>query len=261
MLDFDSNCTWVPLLTNAIGSLMSHAARERILAKKPELIEDALRLLFSCAKRERIINATLKWIRTDTVTGYHGSRLIDSEVESIRSRGLLPLEAPTRRKRLIRTLSRHARWNPETLNAALDMYGESNKAGRRERQVHLTLSRCGLLHGFNHYLTHGSEFDQHVAYALLGNEGKELLRKDGKARVIKVSVPGDIALNAANRYFPIDDQPLEKGQLPILVEDVLKVWSYTLAHPDFDCGTLRVDCGMVFSEALPSDWIVDIETL
>ena len=69
MLDFDSNCTWVPLLTNAIGSLMSHAARERILAKKPELIEDALRLLFSCAKRERIINATLKWIRTDTVTG------------------------------------------------------------------------------------------------------------------------------------------------------------------------------------------------
>ena len=155
MLDFDSNCTWVPLLTNAIGSLMSHAARERILAEKPELIEDALRLLFSCAKRERIINATLKWIRTDTVTGYHGSRLIDSEVESIRSRGLLPLEAPTRRKRLIRTLSRHARWNPETLNAALVMYGESNKAGRRERQVHLTLSRCGILHDFNHYLTQG----------------------------------------------------------------------------------------------------------
>ena len=108
-----------------------------------------------------------------------------------------------------------------TRNSAnsLVMYGESNKAGRRESQVHLTLSRCGLLHAFNHYLTHGSEFDQHVAYALLGNEGKELLRKDGKARVIKVSVPGDIALNAANRYFPIDDQPLEKGQLPNLVED------------------------------------------
>ena len=141
------------------------------------------------------------------------------------------------------------------------MYGESNKAGRRERQVHLTLSRCGLLHDFNHYLTDGSEFDQHVAYALLGNEGKELPRKDGKARVIKVSVPGDIALNAANRYFRIDDQPLEKGQLPNLVEDVLKVWSYTLAHPDFDCRTLKVDCGMVFFEALPSDWIVDIETL
>ena len=186
MLDFDSNCTWVPLLTNAIGSLMSHSARERIRAEKPELVEDALCLLFSCTKRERIIDTTLKWIRTDTVAGYHGSRLIDSEVESIRSRGLLPLEAPSRRERLVRTLSRHPRWNPETLNAALVMYGESNKAGRRESQVHLTLSRCGLLHAFNQYLTHGSRIRPTCGVRpSVGTEGKELLRKDGKARVMR----------------------------------------------------------------------------
>lgn len=261
MLDIDSNCSWVPQLTNAIGTLMSHAARERILAARPELVEDALDLVFSQTKREEIVNATIEWIRTTTVAGYHGTRLIDSEVESIWSCGLLPLEAPARGERLVRTLSQHPKWNPEKLNAALEKYGKNNKAGRRERQVHLTLSRYGLLHDFNHYLTHGAEFDQHVAYCLLGNEGKELLQQDGKARVIKVSVPGNVALKAANRYIPIKDQLLYKGQLHNLVAEFLKAWSYTLAYPDFDCSTLRVDCGMVFFEALPSDWIVDIETL
>ena len=139
-------------------------------------------------------------------------------------------------------------------------YGEGNRAGRREVQVSLTLSRCGLLHGFNHYLAHGSGFDQHVAYALLGDEGKELLRGDGKARIIQVAVPGPVALNRANRYLSIAAR-LERGQLPNLVEDFLKAWSYTLAHPEFDCGTLQLDCGMGFCEAIPSRWIVNIETL
>ena len=92
-------------------------------------------------------------------------------------------------------------------------YGEGNRAGRREGQVSLTLSRCGLLHGFNHYLAHGSEFDQHVAYALLGDERKELLRQDGKARIIQVAVPGDIALNRANRYLTVDER-VARGEVP-----------------------------------------------
>ena len=166
----------------------------------------------------------------------------------------------SRRARLVRALSCHPRWKEQALDAVLLEYGKSNKAGRREGQVSLTLSRCGLLHGFNHYLTHGSEFDQHVANALFGSEGKDLLRKDGKARIIQVAVPGPVALNRANRHFPIAAR-LQRGQLPNLVEDFLKAWSYTLAHPDFDCGTLKLDCGMGFCEPVPSRWIVNIETL
>ena len=195
MVDFDNNCIWGPLLTKAVGSLLPNAAREKLLAEKFEFVEDALNLLFSCTNREKIIKATLEWIRTTTVAGYHGSRLIDLEVDSIRSLGLLPLGAPARRERLVRALSCHPRWNEEALDAALLKYGEGNRAGHREGQVSLTLSRCGLLHGFNHYLTHGSEFDQRVADALLGDEGKELLREDGKARIIQVAVPGPVALN------------------------------------------------------------------
>ena len=260
MVNFDNNCIWVPLLTKAVGSFLPNAAREKLLAEKPEFIEDALDLLFSCTIRKEIINATLEWIRTMTISGYHGSRLVDSEVDSILFCGLLPLEAPSRRERLCKALSCHPKWNEEALDAALLKYGEGNKAGPREGQVHLTLSRHALLHGFNHYLTHGSEFDQHVAYALLGNEGKELLREDGKARIIQVAVPGPVALNRANQYISIAAR-LERGQLPNLVEDFLKAWSYTLAHPEFDCGTLKLDCGIGFCGAIPSRWIVNIETL
>ena len=83
MVDFDNNCIWSPLLTKAVGSLLPNAAREKLLAENPEFIEDALDLLFSCTNREKIIKATLEWIRTTTVAGYHGSRLIDLEVDSI----------------------------------------------------------------------------------------------------------------------------------------------------------------------------------
>ena len=260
LVDFDNNRTWVPLLTQAVGPLLPDAAREKLLSEKPEFVEDALDLLFSYTNRENIIKETLEWIRTLTVAGCHGSRLIDSEVDSIRALGLRPLEAPARRVRLVRALSCHSRWNEEALDAALLNYGEGNRAGHREGQVSLTLSRCGLLHGFNHYLTHGSEFDQHVAYELLGDEGKELLRRDGKARIIQFAVPGDVALNRVNRYFTVDEC-LARGEVPHLVAEFLKAWSYTLAHPDFDCGTLELDCGMGFCETVPSDWIVDIDTL
>ena len=82
MVDFDNNCIWVPLLTKAVGSLLPNAAREKLLAEKPEFVEDALDLVFPCTNREEIIKATLEWIRTMTIAGYHGSRLVDSEVHS-----------------------------------------------------------------------------------------------------------------------------------------------------------------------------------
>ena len=126
--------------------------------------------------------------------------------------------------------------------------------------MHLTLSRCGLLNGFNHYLTHGSELDQHVAHDLLRSDGKELLRRDGRATVIEVAVPGVIALKAVNRYFTVDER-LARGEVPGLVDEFLKAWSYGLAHPDFDCGTLKVDCGLVFRSTVPPAWIVDIDML
>ena len=126
--------------------------------------------------------------------------------------------------------------------------------------MHLTLSRHGLVGGFNHYLAFGSEFDQRVAEDLLGSDGKALLATDGQARVIRLSVPGDLALTAANRYLSVDER-LARGEVPNLVGDVLSAWSFALAHPSFDCGTLKLDCGLVFYSTVPPSWIMDIDTL
>ena len=266
-LDFDDNRAWGPILTAAVGDLVSEPIVEQLVAAAPEFIEDALDLLFSYTNRKEIIEATLVWIRSTPTAGYHGSRLTDSEVDSIRARGLIPLDAQARRTRLRRALSPHPRWGEVAgqLDAALyayggEMTGGRGKAGVREGQVHLTLSRSGLINGFNHYLTHGSEFDQRVAQALLDTDGKELLRRDGQARVIRVAVPGEVALNAAHPHFTVEDL-LARGEVPNLVRQFLETWSYGLAYPDFDCGTRRVDCGMVFHSIVPSDWIVDIDTL
>jgi hypothetical protein len=43
------------------------------------------------------------------------------------------------------------------LEETLALFGAANHGGHREGQVHLTISRAGLVQGFNHYLTHGSE--------------------------------------------------------------------------------------------------------
>lgn len=117
-----------------------------------------------------------------------------------------------------------------------------------------------MIEGFNHYLTHGSEFDQHVADELLGKVGKELLTKDGVSTVVQVAVPGSRALDAAHPYFGVD-QMRDREEVPNLVKEFLEAWSYRLAYPGFQSRTLKVDCGMVFHSTIPACWIVDIDTL
>ena len=180
----------------------------------------------------------------------------------MRKLGLIPLSAGARRARIDRALSGHPDWAAaqSQIDKVLADLGQHNRDGHREGQVHLTLSRAGLENGFNHYLTHGAEFDQHAAQALLGEGGKALLAKDGEKIIIRALVAGDRALRACHRYLTIEDLRA-RGDVPNLVNEILKAWSYRLAHPGFDPRTLEVDCGLVFKEAIPPDWIVELETL
>jgi hypothetical protein len=262
MIDFDNIDDWAPKLTASLKGHVPHIVEQRLVAAAPRYIEDARDLLFKLSNREAIIDAALVWIRSTTVLGYHGTRLTEGEIASVQTVGLLPLKAQARRDRLTRALSPHPRWSEVAngLDAAIKAHGLGNCSGWREGQVHLTLSRAGLVNGFNHYLTHGSEFDQHVAYALLKTEGERLLGLDGKPRVIQIAVPGDLALDASHPHFGIDDLRA-KGDVPNLVRSFLDAWSYRLAHPKFQARALKVDSGMVFRSTVPATWVVNIETL
>jgi hypothetical protein len=264
MLDFDNIDDWAPKLTAALSQHVPDSVKQKLVGAIPEyeFIEDVQNKFFDLTDRIAIIDATMAWLKMNEIAGYHGSRLTDEEVDSIRINGLIPLEPHARRYRLSRTLSTSPRW-PEVLDEldpAILAYGRANRAGLREGQVHLTLSRTSLTQDFNHYLIYGSEFDQHVAQELLGTEGIELLASYGESRVFQVAVPGDLALDAAHPSFTVDDLR-DRGEVLNLVKEVLKSWVYRLVCPSFQSKTLKVDCGMVFRQDIPAAWITDINTL
>ena len=258
MLNFDHRGTWWTGLAAVLKGHAGGPARANVAGTPHEACD----LLLSFSDRGAVLDAIIEWIQSISVAAYHGSRLTETELESVRTDGLRPLDHQSRKARLQRALSHHPRWPDvkSSLDQCLWEHGPGEKAGSREGQVHLTLSRQGLIGGFDQYLTYGSEFDLHVAHALLGCEGLELLRQDGRARVIAFQVSGRRALAAAHPRFSIDDLRA-RGDVPNLARELLQAWSYGLSHPDFDPGTLHVDCGLVFSSTVPATWIADIETL
>jgi hypothetical protein len=262
MIDFDDIDSWAPDLAAALSEHVPDSVAPELAAVAPEFVEDARDLLFELTDRDAVIDATLAWIRSTKIIGYHGTRLTDEEIASVRADGLIPLKAEARRPRIIRALSPHPKWREavDRLDAVIHAHGPGGIGGCREDQVHLTLSKAGLISGFNHYLTHGAEFDQHVASELLGAEGKELLARDGKPRVIRVAVPGPRSLEAAHPFFGIDDIR-GSGGVPNLVNELLEAWSFRLAYPEYQSRTLRADCGMMFRSAIPVIWIIDYDTL
>jgi len=260
-IDFDEIDTWTEQLNMILISLVNKSVKEKLGASTIQYAEDARDLLFHLADREKIIDATLTWILSANIIGYHGSRLINDDILTIQKDGLIPLNAEARKKRLRRALSKHSRWlDVETkLEKSIQKFGQGCYNGKREGQVHLTLSKAGLINTFNHYLSYGSEFDQRVAFDLLGAEGKELLKEDGTPKLIRLSVPGSLALTASHPYFSIDCLR-EKGEIPNIVKDIIAAWAFKLTNTSFQSRTLEIDCGMIFFETIPASWIVDIET-
>lgn len=259
-IDFDRVEEWEANLRLALASCTTPEILGKIAKSAPEYVEDARDQLFQYCGRDRVIDATLNWIRSNTLNAYHGTRLTGDEIQSIQAVGLVPLKAEARRARLERALSSHPRWPDirSRLEQTLEMFGKQQFAGRREGQVHLTLSRSGLTNGFNHYLTYGAEFDQHVAQELLGDDGVALLANDGRITIVQVELSGDYAVQASHRYFSVEDMR-SRGNVHNLVNEILKVWSFRLAHPDFDPRELKVDCGFVFNASIAPEWIRQVE--
>lgn len=262
MIDFDNIDDWAPKLSTVLRPYVPTSVEQRLSETSLEFVEDAQDLLFDLTERDAVIDTVLDWLRSTKIAAYHASRLIDTEITSVQTDGLLPLQAETRRVRLTRALSSHPKWNEiaAQLDAVIQAHGQGGCTGQREGQVHLTLSRASLTDSFNQYLLYGSEFDRHVANALLGTEGKELLARDGKPTVIQCAVPGIAALDAAHSSFSID-QIRDRGEVPQIANQLLQAWSYRLANPGFQPSTLKVDCGMMFRKPVPATWIVSCNAI
>lgn len=257
MIDYDDIDHWMPSLSRAVKDVVPGSLQRTVASlAKPKFFEDAHDLVRPHVPYERLVDRTVEWLEGATIAAYHGTRLSDDEAKCLLNEGLQPLKAGNRKTRLSRALSLHPRW-PEVvgrLDEALRLHGELEHAGRREGQVHLTLSKAGVLHGFNHYLRYGSEFDWHVAHALLGVEGRELLAKDGSAILVQVELEGEQALAGAHPFFSMADLR-SQGTAPNVIREFLYAWCYRLFEPAFQARKLKVDCGIGFRETVPANRI------
>jgi hypothetical protein len=256
--DFDDVQHWGPRLTACVSALVPlTSAADAIRKRKPEFVEEASEVFFRVVYPDKAAfnSAVSGWIRDQSVVAYHGSRLDAQDRAAITENGLGTLCAEHRRECLRKKLCFHPQWSETLLDAALEKLGPKRVAGNREGQVHATISRGGLVNGFPHYLTHGSEFDQRAAKLLFGDDGMELLARFGTPVLIKLVVPGEEALAAANPYWHRSD-PQES---PNLVREIIQVWAYWLANPDFEVGKLQYDCGLIFNHDIPPGWIISID--
>lgn len=252
--DFDRIDLWGPELTLVLDGLVPSDVRQTVARSAPEYIEDARDRLFGLSDQHAITSAIAAWLRERPVAGYHGSRLTPEELAGIERDGLRPLRVEDRRSRLVRALGGHAEWPQlrQQLDEALALHGAGERSGRREGQVHLTVSKAGLVRSFNHYLTHGAEVDQHIAQYLLGEAGVALLAQDGEPTLIRFFVPGAIALDACNPYASLSDSIN-------LVADIIPEWAYWLAAPIRASECIYADCGMMFRSSVPAAWIASHE--
>lgn len=256
MVRFDQVDDWESQLSAALAPWVPLSVQNEVREAAPQFVEDALDIVLAGSRRRAVVEAAVKWSVGSSIGGYHGSRLTSEEIDDVARHGLVPLSAEGRRRRLVRALRTHPDWlrQSDQLSATLESFGGAGAAGERQGQVHLTLSLAGLTESFSHYLQYGSEFDQCVARELFGDDGPRLLSSDGHAVVVEVSVPGEMALNAANPYFSVEDR-MRRDEVPNLVESFLQAWSYRLANPRFQPSRLKLDCGMIFYSTIPPAWI------
>ena len=110
MFDLDTIDDWFSPLSKVLTPHLPPDFIERVRKANPRYIEDARDVVLGLGDKDKLVDATLDWIRSETVLAYHGTRLTPAELESVRARGLMPLQALARRERLIGALSSHPSW-------------------------------------------------------------------------------------------------------------------------------------------------------
>jgi hypothetical protein len=250
IIDFDTN-DWMPSLEAALGDLIPKDLKARIVASNFSFQEDALAALEASANVEAIIDATLTWVAANQVRIFHGTRLTDAEATLLRQMGMQPLVLQKRIEWLRAAV-------PEMADVLTDEIVDSAVAEGfleyRENQVHAAISFKLMQRGYD-YMLKGSEFDRR----LLEYAGREdlvpILTSRGRARLIKIVVTGQEALDAMHPIFSVEDVR-RNDRYPNFVRELLTEYLWVLCHP----GRQRhgVDACLMFKRPIPGSQIEDV---
>lgn len=263
MIYYDKIETWETSFRDLVIRLLGEEAVRNLASSYFEFIEDAGDFVANHSDIQTLSTQIESWLQESEFCGFHGTRLLPEEILSVQQKGLRPLLATDREQRLREIFARHPSWSSveSRLLEVLEDVGPSEKQGRRQGQVHFSLSRSGLVNGFNHYLTHGSEFDQHVAHRLFDDQsGLELLKSETVPILVHVSFSGDQLIQGAHPHFSYSDV-LDMGEIPGLARTFLNAWAFKAANPAYDIEKLRTDCCMMERAATPPERILNVEKL
>ena len=261
MIYFDSFETWSGSFGELITDLVGKEVVDNMAVLQFEDVEDAGEHVANLSTIRAISTAIEKWLRQGEFCVFHGTRLLPEEILSVEKEGLRPLLASERKHRLRKILKRHPKWHSvkHKLDKVLEDVGPKEKQGRREGQVHFSLSRSGLVNYFNHYLTHGSEFDQHVVQRLFDDKsGLRLLSSETRPVLVHISISGDELIRGAHPHFGYNDI-IERGDIPGLAQTFLNAWAFKLARPSFDIASLRTDCCLMQRVPTPVERVLEME--
>lgn len=263
MIDFDNFESWGASFHNIIVPLIGPENISKLNSSQFDFDEGAGKFVSDLIDVKVISTEILNWLNQNEFCVFHGTRLLPEELKSLKATGLQPLVAYNRKERLVKLLKVHPNWDQfkENLDEVLDTVGPGEAQGKRECEVHFSLSKSGSVNGFNHYLKYGSEFDQHVAYRLFGNDsGYEFLKKSTIAYLVYVRMNGVDLVQGCHPFFSYKDI-MDQGEIPGLGITFLNAWALKCARPEYDLVKLKTDCCMRVTQPILPDRIIDIEEL
>lgn len=263
MIYYDRFETWATSFGDSMDDLVDRHTRLQLASTEFEFIEDAGDFVSQAAGTREISIRVRNWILEREFCVFHGTRLLPDEVSSINACGLKPLIASHREERIRKILRNHEKWKIYDGDLAHTIYkvGPGEKVGRREGQIHFSLSWSGLVKGFNHYLEYGSEFDQRVSQLLLGDDsGLNLLRANTSAYVVHVRMTGKEIIEGAHPYISYDDV-VEIGEVPGLGRTFLNAWAFKKSAPNFELWKLQTDCCMMLNRYVSPEDVLLLEKL
>lgn len=263
MIYYDIFETWESSFDAIVTPLIGPLNLEKLATSGFEYVEDAGDFVSSLTGFKTISLEILSWLIRNEFCVFHGTRLLPKELEYLENVGLQPLVALDRKGRLEEIFTDHQDWEllKKNLVGVINEVGPNEKQGRREHQVHFSLSRSGLVNSFNHYLTHGSEFDQHVAKRLFPDDsGLRLLQSKTVPYLVHVRMSGEDLVKGAHPHFSYQDV-IEMGEIPVLGTTFLNTWAFKKSKPDFNIAKLRTDCCIMQRHPTPREKIIEIEEL
>ncbi|MEM1150010.1 MAG: hypothetical protein AAGI03_05570 [Pseudomonadota bacterium] len=263
MIYYDKIETWERSFGDIVNILVGKEVVDSLAALNFEYIEDAGDYVASRSDIKTVSTKIQDWLQPREFCVFHGTRLLPEEILSVQKKGLHPLVAEEREHRLRKILERHPKWSSvkDNIGKVLHDVGPKEKQGRREGEVHFSLSKSGLVNGFNHYLTYGSEFDQHVVQRLFDDEsGLQLLHSETVPILVHVRINGKELIQGAHPIFTYSDV-ISRGEIPGLARTFLDAWAFKATEPSFDVATLQTDCCMMQQVATPPERILNIEKL